>query len=185
LTTNVPEAGTGYDVLAVGGDVTIAGSMSVSRIGGYVPSVGASYTVLTSGGADPDTGMFATVTDPNGVTLTTTYNPNNVVLGVTAVTIVPTDAGMEGGVEAGADAGRDGSTSTDAGKTHNDAGKNPRQEAGAGGADGGGDGGSGESGSSGGCGCVAAGKPATENIWLLPLVVMIAFGLRRSRARSR
>jgi hypothetical protein len=187
-------AGTGFDVLAVAGDVTIAGYLNTSLIGSYVPAVGSSYKVLTSGGADPDTGMFGTVNDPVGATLTTTYDANDVVLGVSAVNILPADAGTDSGVDAGvdahvvsADAGpkeastKDASKSSDAETTHSSDGgahvdasthSAPSAEAG--------DGGSASSGSSGGCN--TTGNAATGDAWLAAFGLMIALGLRRSRA---
>jgi hypothetical protein len=94
-------AGTQFDVLASGDVVTLAGSLVVTRIGAYVPDVGNTYKVLTSAAPSPGvSGTFGTVTQPTGVTLTTTYDPGDVTLGVTAVNIPDggTDAGMDASV---------------------------------------------------------------------------------------
>ena len=84
-----------FDVLATGGDVKIDGTLAVSLLGGYLPAVGSTYKVLVSGGADPDQGAFATVAPQNGLSVTTTYHPNDVTLGVTGVTAP--DAGVDAG----------------------------------------------------------------------------------------
>ncbi len=135
-------AGTDFDVLAVEGDVTLAGTLTVSRIGGYVPSVGDSYKVLTSGGADDVAGTFATVNQPDGVTLTTSYDPMDVTLGVTAVSI-PADAGMPMG-DAGVSMGDGGMPTGDGGMPTGDGGVGS---------------GSGGGGGCSSCGVVGAGAP--------------------------
>ena len=176
------QAGTGYDVLAVAGDATIAGDMDVSLLGAYVPSVGASYTVLTSGGADPVAGTFAKVNDPTGVTLGATYNTDDVVLDVSAVTIAPKDAGADAWVapkDAGADAKvapKDAAKPGDAGKTHlADAGKSITKSGDSGSAA--------SSGSSGGCSSAGARTSSAGEVWLTAVGAFIALGFRRSRRR--
>ena len=79
-------AGTGYDQLAVTGAVTQNGTLNLSLVNGFVPTVGQSFSILTSPAA---TGSFGTVNAPSlggglslvpsysatGVTLTTTITP--------------------------------------------------------------------------------------------------------------
>ncbi len=177
-----------FDVLAIGGDVTLAGTLGVSRIGGYVPSVADTYEVLTSGGAQADNGTFATVTPPMGVTLTTTYDANDVVLGVTQVSIpeagAPDGGGVDGSIADGAapDSGatEDASVDSGAGDTGTTAGDASFE---GGEADGGGSGG----GSKSSCSCLVAGGgtlPAGAGLALLGLAVT-AMGVRRGRSRSR
>lgn len=56
-----PGAGSSYDRLAVSGTATLDGTLDVSILGSYAPSLGDTFVVLTHGGA---TGNFATVTVP-------------------------------------------------------------------------------------------------------------------------
>jgi MYXO-CTERM domain-containing protein len=96
------QPGTQFDLLAVNGDVALAGSMLVTYLGGYVPSVGSTYEVLTS--ASPSAsidGTFATVAPPPGVTISTTYGAEDVVLGVTAVDL-PDAGAVDAGTREGA-----------------------------------------------------------------------------------
>lgn len=104
-------AGSQFDVLAVGGAVALGGALRVSLLGGYVPSVGATYKVVTSASATADTGAFGIVADPTGVTLTTSYDAEDVTLGVTDVSL-PDGGAADAG--RGADASSDGSV--DAGR---------------------------------------------------------------------
>ncbi len=147
-------AGTNFDVLAVGGDATLAGTLAVSRLGDYVPNVGDTYEVLTSGGADVVAGTFPTVNQPDGVTLTVSYDPSDVTLGVTAVSI-PIDAGV----------------SSDAGSMGGDGGMVA--------VDGGSSGGGGSGCSS--CAAVGAGAPFHRPGTLALLGVALAIWLRRRK----
>jgi hypothetical protein len=153
-----------FDVLATNGDVTLDGDLAVTLLPGYVPSTGDSYKVLVSAGADPDQGMFAKVDEPAGVTLTTTYDPNDVVLGVTGV-MLP-DGGMGGGGAGGS--GGSGASGTGAG---------------------GGGAGTGTGGSAGGggksCSCEAAGADgAWGGAGGLALACALAAAVERRRRRA-
>ena len=182
------QAGSEFDVLAVGGDVTLDGSLTVALLGGYEPAVGDTYEVLTSGGADPDTGMFATVNMPAGVVLTTTYDPNDVKLGITEVSMP--DAGAP---DAGTTAGSGGTSTAGTGGTST-AGSGGTSAAGTGGAtsgatSGGGSGaggGGGNSSSSSGS-CAAVGAPASGGgAWLLIACAGLAAAARgRGACRPR
>lgn len=72
-------AGTGYDQLAVSGTATLAGTLNVTAINGFKPSVGDVYTLISAGAFS---GNFTTVNSPgftgridsssNGITFTVT-----------------------------------------------------------------------------------------------------------------
>ncbi len=170
------QAGSEFDVLAVGGDVTLDGSLTVALLGGYEPAVGDTYRVLASGGADPNAGMFATVNVPAGVMLTTTYNPNDVKLGITDVSMP--DAGAP---DAGTTAGSGGTSTAGSGGT---------STAGTGGATSGGDpdagGGGGNSSSSSGSCAVGSLASSGDAGWLLVACagVLGAAAARRRRSRA-
>ncbi|HVY48013.1 MAG TPA: hypothetical protein VHB21_19130, partial [Minicystis sp.] len=74
-----------FDVLDVQGDATIDGAVDVALLAGFSPSVGDTFKVLTSEGADDVSGTFATLGQPAGATVLATYDPKDVVLGVTHV----------------------------------------------------------------------------------------------------
>ncbi len=69
--------GTGYDQLAVHGAVTLAGTLNVSAINGFVPLNGNQFTVLTY---NSRTGMFTQIT---GGQFSAAYNANDLTLTVT------------------------------------------------------------------------------------------------------
>ncbi|HTQ47269.1 MAG TPA: hypothetical protein VMI75_31150, partial [Polyangiaceae bacterium] len=158
--------------LVVGGDVQIDGTLSVSLLGSYVPSVGSAYKVLASGSSNPDQGTFATVAQPNGVTLKTTYDANDVTLGVTAVSIP--DAGADAAPEAG---GGDGGSP--------DAGADASGEDGSFMVDGAADdaGGGGSSGDSGGCSTSAAGSSEGPGSVGVLMILGVALAVRARRRR--
>ena len=143
-----------FDTLDVAGDATLDGTISVGLVGSFLPAVGDSYKVITSPNV---TGNFADVTQSPNATVNVTYNPTDVVLGVTSVT--PPMPGPDGG-------------------TNPDSGTNP-------GADGGGDAGTppagGGSGSgSGGCSIAVPGGAGSSFAALLALAGA-ALLLRRRR----
>jgi hypothetical protein len=49
---------TAYNQLAISGSATLGGTLNIGRLGGYVPPVGATFTILTAGSV---AGQFATV----------------------------------------------------------------------------------------------------------------------------
>ena len=72
--------GTGYDRLAVSGSVIPAGTLSVTLVNGFAPSIGDTFAVLTYASRD---GSFGTVTLPaaaGGVGLVADYTPTALVL---------------------------------------------------------------------------------------------------------
>ncbi|HEX8791438.1 MAG TPA: hypothetical protein VF765_10850, partial [Polyangiaceae bacterium] len=183
------QAGTQFDVLAVGSDVTIAGTLSVSLLGGYVPAVGSSYKVLTSASSNADQGQFATVNQPNGVTLTTTYDANDVTLGVTSVSIP--DAGPDAAPDAAPQEGGTGDAgATEAGSEGGNGGDASGPDAS--GEDAGGDasfmvdgaaedGGGGSGGSSSNCSCDVVGGGSAPGA----AGVLVAWGLSLAAASRR
>ena len=75
-----------FDVLSVAGGVNLGGSIAISAIDGFVPSVGDSFIVLTTG-SPPIVGAFATVNTaglPAGLGATVEINPANVVVRITS-----------------------------------------------------------------------------------------------------
>ena len=70
-----------YDQLLVTGEATLAGTLQVSLLGGFTPSPGQSFTLLTSDDVD---GTFATELLPSvpGRIFDVVYNPTSVVLTV-------------------------------------------------------------------------------------------------------
>src|SRR5262249_32123517 len=78
---NGTTAGTEYDVLSATGSVDLGGSTLSAMIGGgFVPSVGDTFTIITSTGTI--SGMFVqgTAVTIGGQAFRITYNPNSVVL---------------------------------------------------------------------------------------------------------
>ena len=71
-----PNAGTDFDQLAVTGQATLDGTLTVNLTGGFVPSSGDSFQVLTFGSG---TGVFATI-DGDGPLFTPSYDPTDVTL---------------------------------------------------------------------------------------------------------
>jgi MYXO-CTERM domain-containing protein len=171
-----------FAVLAVGGDATLSGTLAVSVLNNYVPSVGTSFKVITSGGADPDTGMFASMTSPPEITIETTYDANDVTLNVTALGVLdagnPVDAGFpDTGAppvlpEAGQDAGADSTVIP-----LRDAGSPPISQ---GDASASGDAGAGGASSSSGCSVGTKGSNPADLAFALGALVAL-FGVSRRR----
>jgi len=112
-------AGSEFDVLAVSGTVTLDGTLAVGLLGAYEPAVGDTYKVITSGEASSLSGTFASVAMPPGVQLTATYDPSDVTLDITAVSL-PMDAGVDGGSGSGtggSGTGTGSGSATDSGST--------------------------------------------------------------------
>lgn len=81
---------TGYDQIQVSGAATLSGSLQISFVNGYVPSVGQTFTLLTSGTLS---GTFAGLAEgatfsSGGATFSISYVGNNVV-----VTVITPPAG--------------------------------------------------------------------------------------------
>jgi hypothetical protein len=74
-----------FDVLAVKGDASLGGELSVTRLAGYTPALGDSFIVMTMDGVR--SGEFATRTfhDFGGARFSVLYNEHDVTLGVIAV----------------------------------------------------------------------------------------------------
>lgn len=104
-----------FDTIDVNGDVTIDGAISVALLSGYKPSVGDKYLVVTSEGADNIDGMFATLKQPSGATVTATYDPMDVVLGVDMVTEGNGGGGAGGASSSSSTASGAGASSTGGG----------------------------------------------------------------------
>jgi hypothetical protein len=73
--------GTQYSQLAVANGASLKGTLNVKLIGGFVPAIGDTFTILTTSAR---TGTFTTVNLPtlSGAHFTVTYNPTNVTLTV-------------------------------------------------------------------------------------------------------
>jgi fibronectin-binding autotransporter adhesin len=69
-------AGSEYDQLVVSGAVSLDGTLTVNRRGGFVPQSGDSFAVLTFGSGS---GVFAAI-DGDGPLFTASYDPNDVTL---------------------------------------------------------------------------------------------------------
>jgi hypothetical protein len=75
--------GTQYDQLKVTGAASLAGTLNVSLINGYIPNVGDSFTIMTHGSR---TGNFGTVNfNCTSRTWSITYNPTSVTITVTGI----------------------------------------------------------------------------------------------------
>jgi hypothetical protein len=89
---------TSYDQLLVSADVALAGTLTVSLLDGFVPSLGQSFTILT---ADDVVGTFTTETLPSlpnpYIAFDVIYNPQSVVL--TVVPALPGDFNADGVVD--------------------------------------------------------------------------------------
>jgi hypothetical protein len=82
---NFTQQGVTYDWIAAAGNIDIStATLSVNWTGGFIPSIGQSFTILTCGSR---TGQFATVTIPPvaGKVFTIVYNGTSVVINVSAV----------------------------------------------------------------------------------------------------
>ena len=76
-------AGTEFDRLLIGGSATLAGTLNLSLVNGFVPNLGATFPVLTFASR---TGTFTTVTGTSiaaGKQVTAGYNAADVTLTVT------------------------------------------------------------------------------------------------------
>jgi YVTN family beta-propeller protein len=81
-----PAAGSQYSQLQNTGTATLAGELDVVLIDGFVPSVGNSFTIITSGSI---VGQFTTINSsalPIGMVWSATYNATSVVLTASAST---------------------------------------------------------------------------------------------------
>jgi T5SS/PEP-CTERM-associated repeat protein len=81
-----PGAGTGYDRLAISGAASLAGTMEVSFINGYVPSGSTSFTILTAASVSGTFPNVAFVNLPSGRSASVTYTANSVRLDITGAT---------------------------------------------------------------------------------------------------
>jgi len=81
-------AGTQFDQLTVSGTATLAGTLNLSLVGGYMPSAGNSFQIITCGSRS---GTFASVTGETqgSRTLTPAYNSGNVTIQVTMAPVLP------------------------------------------------------------------------------------------------
>lgn len=86
------------DRLDTGGAVTLAGTLRVRRVGGFIPTVGQTYTVLTS--PKPITGVFDVIDACDAIAVT--YTSNEVRVTFTALPSGTGDINHDGSVD-GAD----------------------------------------------------------------------------------
>jgi hypothetical protein len=181
-TLAVSLAGTGkteFGSLTCGGDVTLDGRMTVALVGGYVPMMGDMYQVVTSMGADPDMGQFTNVTPPTGVTVKTTYDPMDVVLGIETVNLP--DGGSDGGVNDGGSEGGMNDGGGDGGVDDVGVDGGGQMDAGAPGSGDAG-GGAGSASQGGGCSMASTSEDGTSACWLAPAIAVLWLA-RRGRRR--
>jgi hypothetical protein len=70
-------AGTQFDQLNITGPATLAGTLNLDLINGFVPATGNSFKILACSSLS---GTFDRVNDPNGVNLNPTYTGGIVML---------------------------------------------------------------------------------------------------------
>jgi hypothetical protein len=75
--------GTEHDQLAVTGTAVLDGTVALGYLGGYVPTVGDTYTLVTAGAVE---GLFASVEPTTGLTVELDYTATAVTATVLAVT---------------------------------------------------------------------------------------------------
>jgi len=75
-------AGTQYDRYAISGTATLNGSLNISLINGYVPSLGDSFTIMTFASHSGDFSSMTGQSIGNGTMFQRTVSPTNVVLTV-------------------------------------------------------------------------------------------------------
>jgi autotransporter-associated beta strand protein len=84
--TNGTCPGSEYDKLVVTGTIDLgSATLNLSLLNGFVPTVGQTYTIVSSSGALSGTFSQGNTITSNGVTYSITYSANSVVLTVTAV----------------------------------------------------------------------------------------------------
>jgi hypothetical protein len=93
-------AGVQYDVLAIGGQALLNGGLSVSLVGGFQPTNGAEFSILTAGSIF---GAFASQSLPSlggGLVWQTTYSATDVLLSISSgVAYDPADFNEDGHVD--------------------------------------------------------------------------------------
>lgn len=88
--------GTGYDRLAVSGNVTLGGTLEIVKLSGFSLSSGQTFTIVTGAAL---TGSFSTVTWPAGVSGTLSYTATSAIITIT--TALPLDLTAFNGRAAG------------------------------------------------------------------------------------
>ncbi|MFO0789588.1 MAG: aspartyl protease family protein [Pirellulales bacterium] len=86
-----------YDAINVTGSATLDGTLAVTLVNGFVPSVGNAFTLLTT--TDDIGGTFSNLLLPAGFAWNVAYNSNSVVLSVTGIG-TPGDFNNDGNVNA-------------------------------------------------------------------------------------
>jgi T5SS/PEP-CTERM-associated repeat protein/autotransporter-associated beta strand protein len=76
-----PAPGSGYDRIALSGKATIAGTLNLSLVNGYKPTVGQTFAIITS---ISESGNFSTI-NSTGFTVRSDASANGIVLTVTSV----------------------------------------------------------------------------------------------------
>lgn len=76
-----PAPGSGYDRIALSGKATIAGTLNLSLVNGYKPTVGQTFAIITS---ISESGNFSTI-NSSGFTVRSDASANGIVLTVTSV----------------------------------------------------------------------------------------------------
>ena len=79
-------AGSGHDVIRVSGKASLAGTLNLSLLNGFVPKASQSFTVMVF---TARSGVFANIVSPPGALLQPVYSSTNLVLNAVAVTNEP------------------------------------------------------------------------------------------------
>lgn len=90
---------TGHDQLLVANNISLAGTLSLQLVNGYVPSLGDSFVIMSCGGVR--SGQFAQISGTQiggGKQFSVSYNPQNVTLTVVAGGSTPGDLDGDGHV---------------------------------------------------------------------------------------
>jgi hypothetical protein len=89
-----PDAGTGFSQLNITGTAALGGTLDVSLLGGFTPSNGETFTILTSAGLNAS--MFSAYNglQEGNVTFTVAYTPGDVILDAIVISSVPEPASL-------------------------------------------------------------------------------------------
>ncbi|WP_299886289.1 LamG domain-containing protein [uncultured Lacinutrix sp.] len=103
LTTEL-ETTSSFDVVTINGTATLAGTLDVSLVNGFTPSVGDTFTILT---ANSISGTFDTVNLPTGTGYdwNINYTATEVILEVAPTFTAPADVCEQTGIQNGLDGG--------------------------------------------------------------------------------
>ena len=75
-----PNQGSDYSLLSVSGMASLAGTLDVSLFGGFIPTQGETFTILTSAGLNGSMFEAYNGLQEGNVTFTVSYQPGDVIL---------------------------------------------------------------------------------------------------------